>query len=277
MNRTLMAYMLAAIVSFSAVAGITIQPIPLSAQTQSVTPQQTAPLATSPSCGQVVTTNVVLSANLICTETDGIIVGADSIKIDLNGHTITGPDVTPDEATTPAVKDSSKVGIMVPNHNNVQIVDGTIEGFQAGVLCTGCQNLEISGVTSKDNQIGIFSTGASVIKTKLSTIMNNQIGFAGHSTQQSEIANNIVFNNDLAGITLVNSDNARISLNSITESQNGIYVDNQSNDNFVFFNNVLMNTIDVNNANGLPVNTNNNQYDQNNCMTSNPSGICIGK
>ena len=145
------------------------------------------------------------------------------------------------------------------------------------MLCTGCQNLEISEITSKDNQIGIFSTGASVIKTKLSTIMNNQIGFAGHSTQQSEIANNIVFNNDLAGITLVNSDNARISLNSITESQNGIYVDNQSNDNFVFFNNVLMNTIDVNNANGLPVNTNNNQYDQNNCMTGNPSGICIGK
>jgi parallel beta-helix repeat protein len=275
MNRTLMAYMLAAIVSFSAVAGITIQPIPLSAQTQSVTPQQTAPLATSPSCGQVVTTNVVLSANLICTETDGIIVGADSIKIDLNGHTITGPDVTPDEATTPAVKDSSKVGIMVPNHNNVQIVDGN---RRIPSRCEyRCQNLEISGVTSKDNQIGIFKAGASVIKTKLSTIMNNQIGFAGHSTQQSEIANNIVFNNDLAGITLVNSDNARISLNSITESQNGIYVDNQSNDNFVFFNNVLMNTIDVNNANGLPVNTNNNQYDQNNCMTSNPSGICIGK
>ena len=120
-----MAYMLAAIVSFSAVAGITMQPIPLSAQTQSVNPQQTAPLATSPSCGQVVTTNVVLTANLLCTETDGIIVGVDSIKIDLNGHTITGPDVTPDDATTPAVKDSSKVGIMVPNHNNVQIVDGS--------------------------------------------------------------------------------------------------------------------------------------------------------
>jgi parallel beta-helix repeat protein len=115
------------------------------------------------------------------------------------------------------------------------------------------------------------------MKVKLSTIMNNQIGIAAHSTQQMEDANNIVFNNDLAGITLVNSDNAHISLNSITESQNGIYVDNQSNDNFVFFNNVLMNTIDINNANGLPVNTNNNQYDQNNCMTSNPSGICIGK
>ena len=275
MNRTLMAYMLAAIVSFSAIAGITMQPIPLSAQTTQT--MQTAPLATSPSCGQVVTTNVVLTANLICNETDGIIIGADSITVDLNGHTITGPDVTPEDATVPTPKDSSKVGIMVPNHNNVQILDGTIEGFQAGILCTGCQNLVVSEVTLKDNQIGEFTTGASVIETRLSTIMNNAIGIAGHSTQQSDITNNILFNNDLAGVTLVNSDNAQISLNSITESQNGLYVDNQSNNNFVFFNNVLMNTIDVNNANGLPVNTNNNQFDQNNCMTSNPSGICIGQ
>ena len=77
--------------------------------------------------------------------------------------------------------------------------------------------------------------------------------------------------------TLVNSDNSVITLNSITESGNGLYIDNQSNQNNVNFNNVLLNTIDVNNANGLPVNTNGNTYDQNNCMTANPSGICIGK
>jgi len=274
-----MAYMLAAIVAFSAIAGITMQPIPLSAQ--QVTPQQTlpdpVPLATSPSCGQVVTTNVVLTANLVCEETDGIIVGAENVVIDLNGHTITGPDVTPDGATVPTAKDSSKVGVMVPNHNGVTIRDGTIEGFQAGILCTGCQGLTITGVTLKDNQIGQFSTGATTISTRLSTIVGNAIGIAGHSTQLSEIVNNIIFDNDLAGITLVNSDDAKVSLNSITESNNGLYIDNQSNDNFLFWNNVKLNTIDINNANGLPVNTNNNQFDQNNCDTSNPSGICIGQ
>ena len=107
--------------------------------------------------------------------------------------------------------------------------------------------------------------------------MNNQIGFAGYSTQQATIENNILYQNTLAGITLVNSDNGVLTLNSITESGNGLYVDNQSNNNNVNFNNVLLNTIDLNNANGLPVNTNANTYDQNNCMTSNPSGICIGK
>jgi hypothetical protein len=81
----------------------------------------------------------------------------------------------------------------------------------------------------------------------------------------------------LAGITLVNSDNGVITLNNITESGNGLYVDDQSNNNTITFNDILLNKIDINNADGLPVSTNVNTYNQNNCMTTNPSGICIGK
>jgi parallel beta-helix repeat protein len=277
-----MAYMLAAIISFSAVATITMQPISLSAQTQPVAPQQQSPLQTqqqesqeplaiSPSCGQVITQNVVLTSNLNCADSDGLIVGASDIVIDLNGHTISGPDVNSQEKT------SSKVGVMIPNMNNVVVQDGTIQGFQAGVLMTGSQNVELKSIVSKNNQIGAFSTGASIVNAHLSILMNNEIGFAGHSTQQPTLENNILYQNALAGITLVNTDNGVITLNSITESGNGLYVDNQSNNNNVNFNNVLLNTVDLNNANGLPVNTNANTYDQNNCMTSNPSGICIGK
>jgi parallel beta-helix repeat protein len=166
---------------------------------------------------------------------------------------------------------------MIPNFNNVVIKDGTIQGFQAGILMTGSQNIEVNGVVSKNNQIGLFSTGASIVNAHLSILMNNQIGIAAHSTQQPTIENNILYQNTLAGITLVNTDNGVVTLNSITESGNGLYVDNQSNQNNVNFNNVLLNTIDLNNANGLPVNTTVNIFDQNNCMTSNPSGICIGK
>jgi parallel beta-helix repeat protein len=276
MNRTFMIYILAAIISFSAITAITMQPISVSAQTQPAeqqpqTPAQVQPVAISPSCGQVITQNVVLTSNLNCAETDGLIVNAGDIVIDLNGHTISGPDIDSDTQT------SSKVGIMIPNVNNVVVQDGTIEGFQAGVLMTGSQNVEVKGMVIKNNQIGLFSTGASIVNAHLSIIMNNQIGIAGHSTQQSTFEDNIIFQNTLAGITLVNSDNSVITLNSITESGNGLYIDNQSNQNNINFNNVLLNTIDVNNANGLPVNTNGNTYDQNNCMTANPSGICIGK
>ena len=277
-----MIYILATLIAFSSVATITMQPISLSAQTQPVAPQQQSPLQTqqqesqeplaiSPSCGQVITQNVVLTSNLNCADSDGLIVGASDIVIDLNGHTISGPDVNSQEKT------SSKVGVMIPNMNNVVVQDGTIQGFQAGVLMTGSQNVELKSIVSKNNQIGAFSTGASIVNAHLSILMNNEIGFAGHSTQQPTLENNILYQNALAGITLVNTDNGVITLNSITESGNGLYVDNQSNNNNVNFNNVLLNTVDLNNANGLPVNTNANTYDQNNCMTSNPSGICIGK
>lgn len=277
-----MIYILATLIAFSSVATITMQPIDISAQTQPVAPQQQSPLQTqqqesqeplaiSPSCGQVITQNVVLTSNLNCADSDGLIVGASDIVIDLNGHTISGPDVNSQEKT------SSKVGVMIPNMNNVVVQDGTIQGFQAGVLMTGSQNVELKSIVSKNNQIGAFSTGASIVNAHLSILMNNEIGFAGHSTQQPTLENNILYQNALAGITLVNTDNGVITLNSITESGNGLYVDNQSNNNNVNFNNVLLNTVDLNNANGLPVNTNANTYDQNNCMTSNPSGICIGK
>ncbi|MGZ5485664.1 MAG: hypothetical protein ACXWFB_07120, partial [Nitrososphaeraceae archaeon] len=167
MNRTLMAYMLAAIISFSAVAAITMQPISLSAQTQPAqqqpsTPALGQPLALSPSCGQVITQNVVLTSNLNCAETDGLIVNAGDIVIDLNGHTISGPDIGSETQA------SSKVGIMIPNMNNVVVQDGTIEGFQAGILMTGSQNVEVKGMVAKNNQIGLFSTGASIVNAHLS-------------------------------------------------------------------------------------------------------------
>lgn len=268
MKRTLMPNMLAGMILFSITLTIMMPPIFSNAQTQQTPPQ---PLAISPSCGQVITQNVVLTSNLKCADSDGLIVGASDIVIDLNGHTITGPN------SDRNIKTSSKVGISVPNMNNVVIKDGTIEEFQAGILMTGSQNVEVSGIVSKGNQIGLFNTGAGLINIHLSIIMDNQIGIAGHSTQQSTIEDNIIFQNALAGITLVNSDNSIITVNSITKSGNGIYIDNQSTENNINFNNVLLNTIDINNANGLPVNTNVNTYDQNNCMTSNPSGICIGK
>jgi len=42
------------------------------------------------SCGDTVTTDTTLDSDLTCTTTSGLIIGADDITIDLNGHTISG-------------------------------------------------------------------------------------------------------------------------------------------------------------------------------------------
>ena len=75
---------------------------------------------TNAACGQVVSGVVNLTANLNCSG-DGIIVGGPNTVINMNGFSITGPG-----------QDSSKVGIMVSNVDNVVVNGpGTISNFQA--------------------------------------------------------------------------------------------------------------------------------------------------
>jgi len=277
MKRTIMAYMLATLVALSSIVAITLQPIPLMAQEertiQAQTMQQAQPVksvqaatdAISPSCGQVVNNNVQLTSNLNCS-TDGMVVGADGITIKLNGYTINGPGLT-----------SSKVGIMVPNNNNIVIMGpGTIQNFQAGILITGASGVTAESLILQNNQIAVFTTGATNLKVTENIIKNNNLGIAGHSTRNSEISNNLINTNNLAGVTLVNSDLLKITRNNIQGSQNGVFLDTQSNDNEISFNNVLDNIVDVNNGNGIAPNINMNNFVKNNCNTANPSGLCIG-
>ena len=49
-----------------------------------------APVLASDLCGSTVITDLILDHDLTCTG-NGLTVGADGIKINLNGHTITGP------------------------------------------------------------------------------------------------------------------------------------------------------------------------------------------
>ena len=58
------------------------------------------------------------------------------------------------------------------------------------------------------------------------------------------------------------------------ESENGIFVDAQSNGNRIESNDIHENKVDLNNANGLSTDINQNRYSDNNCETSTPSGLC---
>ena len=52
---------------------------------------------------------------------------------------------------------------------------------------------------------------------------------------------------------------------------------NRALDNTINTNNVLQNAVDINNANGLPLIINSDQYNENNCSISNPSSIWMGR
>ena len=222
--------------------------------------------STNAACGQVVSGVVNLTSNLNCSG-DGIIVGGPNTVINMNGFSITGPG-----------QDSSKVGIMVPNVDNVVVNGpGSLSNFQAGVLLTGATGFSINSVILSNNQIGTFMTGAENAQVQQNIIQGNSIGVASHSSTGAAIDSNLMNGNLLAGITFVNSQQSSIGMNNVVGSQNGVFLDGQSASNAVNANNVLENVIDINNANGLPTNINTNQFTDNSCQTSNPSGLCMGR
>jgi parallel beta-helix repeat protein len=250
--------MVATILSLMAIGGLAMPSLPIMAQAQ--------PVATNAACGQVVSGLVNLTANLDCSG-DGLIIGGDNTVVNMNGYSITGPG-----------PDSSKVGIMVPNNDNVVINGpGSISNFQAGVLVTGANGMKMSSLILDSNQIGVFMTGSENTEIQQNIVKENSLGVATHSSSGAKLTSNLMSGNLLAGITFVNTQQSEVSMNNIDGSQNGAFLDAQSSANSVVANNVLENVVDVNNANGLPPNINNNQFSDNNCQVSNPSGICIGR
>src|SRR5215213_5278202 len=286
MKQTMMAYMVATIVSFAVIGGLIMQPISSMAQGQqgqqgqSINQEQTqqgqqdnqaqrgdqrdtrTPTTTA-ACGQVVEGLVELNSNLNCSG-DGLIVGGDDTTIRLNGHTIMGPG-----------PDSSKVGISIGNQDGVRIEGpGTIEQFQAGILASGAEGTMISEMILEDNQVAIFSTGTEGLQAMQNNLAENSIGVGSHSSNRLELSENLITANVLTGISLVTTDNSLISKNDIRESENGIFVDPESNDNRIESNKAQRNKVDLNNANGLATNVNQNGYSDNKCKISNPSGLC---
>ena len=282
---------MAALIAFASVGALLIQPTVASAQSSMIDnilnsalpssntnddnqPSQAngssssaVPLSTSLSCGQVIKQSVKLTANLDC-KTDGIIVGADGITIDLNGFTLSGPG-----------EKSSKVGIMFADNDGVTVQGpGTIKSFQAGALFSGGEDNKISRVTFTENEIAVFETGSKNVAIEDNLMFGNSIGVAAHSSSGSKLTTNLFKSNDLAGVTLVNSANNELSMNTIQGSVNGIFLDGQSTKNNVNSNNVLQNRgVDLNNGNGLPTNINDNVFGDNNCNTSVPDGLCLGR
>jgi len=89
-------------------------------------PTSTAQAATGEAaleCGSVVTHDVRLSRDLRDCTGNGLVVGADDVDIDLNGHLISG--------TGPFV---SLSGIDIDAHSSVRVHNGRIADFSRGVL-----------------------------------------------------------------------------------------------------------------------------------------------
>ncbi len=82
-------------------------------------------------CGDVITESIKLEADLTDCPDDGLVVGADRITINLNGHEVSS-------ACVPNVDCAGKVGIdNSGGHDRVRIRNGTVDGFERTILLVG--------------------------------------------------------------------------------------------------------------------------------------------
>ena len=91
-------------------------------------------------CGQTITQNTTLTADVGPCPDNGIIVGADNIVLDLGGHRVFGVAAAGDKA-----------GILVQNRQGVTVRNGRVTDFDGGVVILGGSANTVQGITAANN------------------------------------------------------------------------------------------------------------------------------
>lgn len=170
-------------------------------------------------CGSVVTRDVRLSRDLIGCAGNGLVVGADGVDIDLNGHLISG--------TGPL---ASLSGIDIDAYDNVRVVNGRISDFSRGVLGYDADTARVQRVEVTRTLEGLNfeeSTGVRVIDNRL---VGNREGMVLRRTDHVSVAENAVVDNDTTGITDLDSrENLHARNRVVGNTFDGIYLESAVN------------------------------------------------
>jgi parallel beta-helix repeat protein len=150
----------------------------------------TAASAAVLTCGQTITQSTVLDNDLTGCANNGIVVGANNITLDLNGHTVAGTAASGDQA-----------GLALVGRTGVTVRNGTVRNFDVGVVIEGGSGNTVEAVNALDNIAynGTTNRGGDGIAILSST--NNRI-----------LRNNTVNNGPYSGIgiyTVVDSGHPR--------------------------------------------------------------------
>jgi parallel beta-helix repeat protein len=161
-------------------------------------------LASTISCGDTITADTTLHADLSNCPGDGLTIGADNITLDLNGHTIDGDAI-------PGVTDAD-AGIRLAGHHGVALIGGTVQEFDTGVLLDAAPSNRLRGLTVLRNAPG------------------RGIDLENHS-DANDIEANTSASNARAAIAMVQSDHNLVRANTTRDNPAGGIIGHTASDN----------------------------------------------
>jgi parallel beta-helix repeat protein len=204
-------------------------------------------LASHVSCGDTITTDTTLDSDLVNCPNNGIVIGADNITLDLNGHTIDG-DGTPVDPCPEG--EACDVGVLNrAGYDRLTIMGGTIRQFGVGIVVeAGAAHNRLHHLTVSDTtDVGIIvvdSTGSVIEKTAMSdpgvvglllldsqgalVARNSVSGSTGYAMALFGIEDSHIQHNKLHGdehgFILGGSDRNLVQSNAVSDSGGGIEV-----------------------------------------------------
>src|SRR5262249_6827726 len=93
------------------------------------------------SCGDTITANTTLTGDLVNCPNNGLLIGADNVTLDLNGHVIDGDDAEFTDCPPDQVCD---IGVLDFDHHGVTIKGGKVREFTFGAFVFGATDTRLT-------------------------------------------------------------------------------------------------------------------------------------
>ena len=175
-------------------------------------------------CGSTITKNTTLNHDLVNCRNSGIIIGADHLTLNLNGHSI-GGDGAPVSTCPP--KHACDIGVdNTAGHADVTIRSGSIKQFDVAVLLEGAEQNRLRDLTVSTTS----SFGLVIRNSNLSVLEHNTLTSTGTSgillqkETRIRVVGNSVSGNSGFGIVLAMVDQSLVQQNRVHDNGHGISV-----------------------------------------------------
>ena len=187
---------------------------------------------TQPNCGDTITADTRLDGDLVDCPNNGIVIGADDITLDLNGHRIDG-DSTPAAGCNPR-KEPCDIGVANDGHDGVTVKRGSLRDFGIGVFVVVARNNRVLDVSSKQNEFFGFAFGnaaRSLIRDSSGSdnIAPEGDGMGVFGSHDLRIVDNTFRNNPGPGIHVEDSDDNLIKGNRFSHNSPAILMEADRN------------------------------------------------
>ena len=189
-------------------------------------------LASEPVCGETIRADTTLHSDLVNCPNNGVVIGADGITLDLNGHRITGNGKLVRRCPKEAICD---VGVLNDGHDDVTVKGGSVRGFGVGAFVGKARHARVVRISSSRNLFFGFivaESARSVVRdsTGSHNLETEGDGMGVFDSHHIRILRNSFRHNAQLGIHVVESHHNLIERNAIARNSDmGIILEGDRN------------------------------------------------